>query len=302
MQHAIALPEAAPIGSPGQRAWPLLAIRADTAYALAFILPYAAMFAAFVVYPVVFGLWMGSQPGLYALLFGDRLYLTTVANTLLMVVIGVNVKMMLALLLSGFFFGGGWGRKILFGVFMLPWALPALTVFLSMHYMLVTQWGLLDSLWRAVTGQDGPLFLVSRELAMTANIVAYVWKWLPFWTLVFLSARMAIPRDIYEAAAVDGASALGCLWHVTLPLLSNIYLVSTLLSTVWTFGDFPTAYFVSSGAPARQTNVLATYGFQMAFDFGHPRVGVAAVMSALPVLVPIVVLLMRRIRRGGVQL
>lgn len=302
MQQAIVLPGAAPIGSPNQRPWPILAIRADTAYALAFILPYAAMFAALVVYPVAFGLWMGREPRLYSLLFGDRLYLTTMANTLLMVVIGVNVKMILALLLSGFFFGGGWGRKVLFGVFMLPWALPALTVFLSMHYMLVTQWGLLDSLWRSVIGQDGPLFLVSRDTAMAANIVAYVWKWLPFWTLVFLSARMAIPRYIYEAAAIDGASAFGCLWHVTLPLLSNIYLVSTLLSAVWTFGDFSTAYFVSSGAPARLSDVLATYGFRMAFDFGHPDVGVAAVMSALPIVVPIVVLLMRRIRRGGVQL
>jgi multiple sugar transport system permease protein len=84
--------------------------------------------------------------------------------------------------------------------------------------------------------------------------------------------------------------------------LANVYLVSTLLSTIWTIGDFPTVYFVSSGAPARLTDVLATYGFHQAFDFGYPNLGVAAMMSALPVLIPAVLLLMRRIRMSGVQL
>jgi multiple sugar transport system permease protein len=274
----------------------------DTTWAIAFIVPYAAVFAAFVVYPIAFGLWMGSEPSLYALLFSDPMYLTTVVNTLLFVGIGVNLKMFLAFLLSGFFLRQSWLVRALLAVFLLPWALPALTVFLSIHYMLVTQWGLLDSLWRAVSGTDGPLFLTSRSLAMGANIVAYIWKWMPFWTLIFIAARMAIPQDIYEAAEIDGASGYRRLIFVTFPLLANVYLISTLLSTVWTLGDFPTVYFVSSGAPGRATDVLATYGFHEAFDFGYPNLGVAAMMSALPVLIPVVIMLMRRIRMTGVQL
>ena len=162
----------------------------DTACAIAFVAPYAAVFAAFVAYPVVFGLWMGSRPMLYTLLFSDPRYIDTLINTLLFVCIGVNVKMFLAFVISAFFMRRRWWIRALLVVFLLPWALPALSVFLSIHYMLVSQWGLLDSLWSAVTGADGPLFLVSRELAMTANILAYIWKWLPFWTLIFLSARM----------------------------------------------------------------------------------------------------------------
>ena len=69
----------------------------------------------------------------------------------------------------------------------------------------VTQWGLLDSLIRAVTGHDGPLFLVNEWIARGANIVAFIWKWMPFWTLVFIAGRMAIPQDIYDAADIDGA-------------------------------------------------------------------------------------------------
>ena len=211
--------------------------------------------------------------------------------------------MFLAFLISGFFMQqrGWWGRTLLV-VFVLPWALPALSVFLSMHYMLVSHWGLLDSLWSAVTGTDGPLFLVSRSTAMASNIVAYIWKWLPFWTLIFLSARLAIPREIYEAAAIDGATGIQQTVHVTFPLMANVYLVATLLSTVWTLGDFSTVYFVSSGAPARTTDVLATYGFHQAFTFGHPELGAAAMMSALPLAIPVVILLMRRLHRTGVQL
>jgi len=275
----------------------------DTAWAIAFVVPYVAVFLAFIAYPVVFGLWLGSRPASYALLLSDPRYIDTLVNTLLFVAIGVNVKMFLAFLISGFFMQqrSRWRRALLV-VFLLPWALPALSAFLSMHYMLVSQWGLLDTLWSAVTGTDGPLFLVSRSTAMASNIVAYIWKWLPFWTLVFLSARMAIPREIYEAAAIDGASGLQRTVHVTFPLMANVYLVATLLSTVWTLGDFTTVYFVSSGAPARTTDVLASYGFHQAFTFGHPELGAAAMMSALPLAIPLVILLIRRLHRSGVQL
>jgi multiple sugar transport system permease protein len=274
----------------------------ETAWAIAFLIPYVAVFVAFVIYPILFGLWMGSDPVLYGTLFSDPVYLTTAINTLLFVAIGVNVKMFLAFLLSGFFMSRSWWIRTLLAIYLLPWALPGLVVFTSIHFMLVTQWGLLDSLWRAVTGEDGPLFLVSQPIAMAANIVSYIWKWMPFWTLIFLAARMSIPQDIYDAADIDGASGYKRLIHVTFPLLGNIYLICTLLSTVWTLGDFPTVYFVSSGAPGRLTDVLATYGFHEAFDFGYPKLGVAAMMSALPVLIPLVILLMRRVRATGVQL
>lgn len=274
----------------------------DTTWALAFLVPYVAVFIAFVIYPIVFGLWMGHDPSLYGLLFSDPRYVTTAINTLLFVVIGVNVQMFGAFLMSGFFTRRSWWVRSLLAIYLIPWALPALVVFTSIHFMLVTQWGLLDSLWRAMTGEDGPLFLTHAWIAMAANIVSFIWKWMPFWTLIFLAARMSIPQDIYDAAEIDGASGYRRMLYVTFPLLANVYLICTLLSTVWTLGDFNTAYFVSSGAPGRLTDVLATYGFHEAFDFGYPNLGVAAMMSALPVLIPLVILLMRRVRATGVQL
>jgi multiple sugar transport system permease protein len=113
---------------------------------------------------------------------------------------------------------------------------------------------------------------------------------------------MAIPQEIYEAAAIDGATGTRRFLHVVFPLLANLYLVSTLLAALWTVGDFNTVYLVSMGAPARLSEVLATLGFHYAFDAAQPSLGIAAAMSALPLLVPLALILMRRLQAGEVQL
>jgi multiple sugar transport system permease protein len=85
-------------------------------------------------------------------------------------------------------------------------------------------------------------------------------------------------------------------------LLANLYLICTLLSTIFSLGDFTTVYFISGGGPVNSTQVLATLGIRDAFTIGIPRLGVAAVMSALPVMIPLVMFLMRKLRTTQVQL
>ena len=274
----------------------------DLTWAIAFVLPYAAVFFAFVIYPFGYALWMASTPSLYADLVADRTYLPAVVNTLLFVGLGVNVKMFLALLLSGFFLRPRWWIRALLAVAILPWALAAAQACVSFHWMLIGEQGLVDGVLSALFGIDGPIWFNNRWLGLGSNIIAYIWKWMPFWIVIFLAARMKIPRDIYDSAEVDGATGTRRFVHVTFPLLANLYLLCTLLSTLWTVGDFTTVYLVSGGGPAGSTEVLATLGFHYAFDAGKPALGVAAVMSALPVLIPIVIVLMRRLQTSGVQL
>jgi len=274
----------------------------DFAWGLAFVLPYVAVFLLFVVYPVGYGLWLGSRPASYARLFADPIYVRTIVNTLLFLAIGVNVKLFLALLLSGFFMRPGWWTRGLLLVFILPWAVPAIPTFISWHWMLNGQWGLINNAIWDLFQADGPPWLDDGALAMGSVIVAYIWKWLPFWTVILLAGRMAIPKELYEAAAVDGATGLRRFVHVTFPLLANLYLVCTLLSTIWSLGDFNSVHFVSGGGPALQTHVLATLGIRDAFELGDPYMGMAAVLSALPLLIPLVILLMRKLSTGEVQL
>ena len=114
----------------------------ELTWAIAFIVPYAAVFVVFLIYPVVYGLWMGSDPALYADLVDDPRYLRTVANTLIYVGLAVNVKMFLALLLSGFFMRRRRWIKGLLVIYILPWTLPAVPAFLSIHWMLIGPEGL----------------------------------------------------------------------------------------------------------------------------------------------------------------
>jgi multiple sugar transport system permease protein len=210
--------------------------------------------------------------------------------------------MFLALLLSGFFMRRRWWIKALLPIFILPWALPAIPAFVSFHWMLIGEEGFVDSVLSALCGIQGPVWFSDRWLALGSNIVAYIWKWMPFWTLTFLAGRMAIPQEVYEAAAVDGAGGFRRFAHVILPLLGPLYVVCTLLSTLWTVGDFTTVYLVSQGAPSYSTDVLATLGIHYAFDGAQPALGVAAVVATLPVLIPIAIILMRTVQTREVQL
>jgi multiple sugar transport system permease protein len=113
---------------------------------------------------------------------------------------------------------------------------------------------------------------------------------------------MAIPRELYEAAAVDGASRFHQFRHITIPLIAGLYLVCTLLSAIWALGDFNAVRFISGGGPALSTHVLATLGIRNAFELGNPALGMATVLSALPILIPLVALLIRQLKKGQVEL
>src|SRR6266545_5454530 len=141
-------------------------------WAVAFVVPYIAVFAAFVVFPVVYGLWMGSEASLYRELFADPIYQRTVVNTVLYLALGVNVKMFLALLLSGFFMRPGWWMKVLLLIFVLPWAVPQISTFISIHWMLNGEWGFLNNVLYTLFHIEGASWLNDRWTALGAVIVS----------------------------------------------------------------------------------------------------------------------------------
>lgn len=302
MPHSVDIGRLSLVQRRWRQVWPGGPRGSERAWIVAFLVPYVVVFVAFVAYPVAFGLWMGSRPALFADLANDPKFLGTVANTAIYTGLSVNVTIFGALSVSGYFMDRSRWIKGLLVLFMLPWALPAIPAFLAWHWMLVGHGGFVNSFLDQVFGLDGPIWFNDYWLALGSNVVAAIWKWLPFWTLIFLAARMAIPQDIYDAADVDGATGYDRFICVTLPLLGNLYLICTLLSTLWSVGDFTTVFFVSGGAPARTTEVLATYGTHLAFDAGDPPLGAAAMLSVLPLLIPLTILLIRRVRLAEVQL
>jgi len=285
-----------------RRAWHGGLQGSEFTWAVAFAVPYVVVFFAFVIYPICYGLYLGGQVELYDQLFADPRYLTAVLNTVIYVGVGVNLKMGLAFLLSGYFMRKGWMYKALLLVFILPWATPALPAYISIHWLMNGQWGMLNNILYLLFGIDGPVYLNDHWTGLAANIGAYIWKNMPFWTIILLAGRMAIPQELYEAAEVDGAGGLLRFKHITVPLMANLYLVCVLLDTIFALGDFNSTFFVSGGGPAMSTEVLATLGIRYAFTTALPRMGVATVMTALPLLIPLVFILMRKLRMKEGQL
>ena len=136
--------------------------------------------------------WAASQ-SFTAQLFADPRYLTAVVNTLIYVGVGVNLKMFLAFLLSGFFMRKSWWTKSLLVVFILPWAMPALPAYISIHWMMNGQWGMLNNALYMLFGIDGPVYLNDRWMGLACNIGAYIWKTLPFWTIILLAGQDGRP-------------------------------------------------------------------------------------------------------------
>jgi multiple sugar transport system permease protein len=92
-------------------------------------------------------------------------------------------------------------------LFILPWAVPSIPTILSIRFMLNPEWGLINSLIFRFTGRDGPNWLNDPYLALAIAMLVHIWKSLPFWTLILIAGRLAIPAEHYEAGSVDGATA-----------------------------------------------------------------------------------------------
>jgi multiple sugar transport system permease protein len=260
------------------------------------VAPYLIIFAGFVQYPVCYGLWLARHPASYVRLFDDPIFFRSAVNTLVFLFVAINLKMMVALLLSGFFLHTRWWIKILSVLFILPWAVPSIPTILSVRFMLNPEWGVINSLIFQLTKLDGPNWLNDPTLALTFSMLMHIWKSLPFWTLILLAGRMSIPAEQYEAAAVDGATSWQKFRFITWPSMRTLYITSTILSAIWTLGDFNSVYLLTGGGPADLTHVLATLGIRY-LRLDQLDLAMVTIVVALPLVLPLVYFMMKRLSK-----
>jgi arabinogalactan oligomer/maltooligosaccharide transport system permease protein len=196
----------------------------------------------------------------------------TTANVILHVGIGVALAMLLR---------EPWVR--LRGVFrallILPWAIPSYITALVWKGMFHRQFGAINGLL-ALLGFEPVSWFAQWSTAFAANVATNTWLGFPFMMVVTLGALQAIPRDLEEAAEVDGASGWQRFRHVTLPLLSPALLPAVILGSVWTFNMFNVIFLVSGGEPDGSTDILISQAYRWAFTRGH-RYGYASAYAVL---------------------
>jgi multiple sugar transport system permease protein len=175
-------------------------------------------------------------------------------------------------------------RTLARAAIILPWATPWLVACLIWYVLLNPQFGLVNALLRTLgVVQSGTSFLYQSSTALVAVIIVTTWRLFPMATLLLLAGLQGIPREQYEAAAVDGAGAWKQFRHVTLPNLSTVGVVVAVLLTIWAFKLFTVIYVLTAGGPGSATETLAIYSYEQGFKFYD--LGTGSTVAMLMVLV-----------------
>lgn len=221
----------------------------------------------------------------------------TVQWTFVSVALQAALGLGLALLLNRPF----GGRRLVQLCVFLPWAVPSFLSGLNWAWLLNPVISPLPA-WLAATGatRPGENLLSDPDHALWGPIVANVWWGIPFFAITLLAALQSIPRELYEAARMDGANPWQQLRGITLPLLAPTLMVTVMLRTVW-IANFPDLIVVMThGGPADSTQILASYLFTQAFqrlDFGYAS-AIAVVLLVLLLLYALALAALRRAARA----
>lgn len=201
--------------------------------------------------------------------------------------------LILALLLDKPFYGRGLVQALVF----LPWAVPSFLAGLNWAWLFNPVIGPLPHWFYALGLMVEPHNILSDpHLAMWGPIAANVWWGIPFFAITLLAALQAIPRDLYEAASIDGAGPVQRFWSITLPFLAPTIAITVLLRTVWISNFADLIVVMTNGGPADRTQIVASYIFTQAFkrlDFGYAS-AIALVLLALLLVYSMLIVLLRQ--------
>ncbi len=202
-------------------------------------------------------------------------FTNTIVWTVACVFFHYTIGLGLAILLNRNFKGRSFYRVLL----IVPWAVPAFVSAFAWKFLFNPKFGIINSTLESM-GLSGVEWFNHRWTAMFAAIVTNVWLGVPFMMVAMLGGLQSISNDLYEAAAIDGASPWQRFWNITLPGLRPVSATVILLGTIWTFNMFPIIYFVTGGQPAGQTEILVTGAFR-AFNEGIRNYSLAATYGVL---------------------
>ena len=204
----------------------------------------------------------------YARLFADDVFWLALRHTVLFVAVSVALEVVIGLAIALVIDDERVALSRLTRVLLLvPWGVPPVVNGLLWSFIFNAQYGYLNRTLLALGVVREPVnWLGDPTLAMAAVIVAYVWRTTPFNILLYHAGLRGIPRDCYEAAAVDGASGWRRFWHISLPMLRPVIAVTLILRTTFAFMVFDEIFAITQGGPGNATWVAAWYTYRSAFQ------------------------------------
>jgi len=282
----------------------------DAGIGYLFVLPLVVLVLLLIAYPLGSAVYLsltekyvGYPPrfvGLknYVELTGDPVFRKVIWNSAVFTVASVTVKLLIGLLMALSLHQALFARRLVRGILLLPWVVPTVITALAWHWMFDALRGFINVSLETLGLIGEPIaWLGQPSTAMMAVVVVNIWRGFPFFGVSLLAGLQAIPADLYEAAAVDGASATQRFRHVTLPGLRPVIFVTALISTIFTLNDFNIVYVMTRGGPGIATHILATYTYEVGFQALRWGRAVAVSMYLMPLVVVLIVVLARRLTR-----
>jgi ABC-type sugar transport system permease subunit len=279
-----------------QRRWRLPGSFRTKLFAYVMVAPVVLLILGLVAYPFFFAVWVsftdmvigsaGNFIGFknFEYLAGTATFWAAIRNTVFIVVVSDVLKLGIGLGLALLVHQNLPGRGIFRSFLMLPWAMPAFVAFLTWRVLYQPIGGGINMILNQTGLYDGTIdWLGTRNTAMTSVIMASVWRGFPFWFISILAALQSVPKELHEAAIVDGASAWQRFWNVTIPGIMPVIIITTLLSSIWTANGFEHVWLLTAGGPSDATMVFPVLAY---FGMQTQRIGEAAAVSVymLPVL------------------
>jgi multiple sugar transport system permease protein len=240
--------------------------------------------------------WVGLDN--FSAIFQDPVFWRALRNTLVftaisMVLIVVLGKALALILVADF------RLKWLVRFFvLLPWTTPIALAAIAWLWMLDSIYSPIDWVLRSLGLLEGNLYWLGRDnLAMASVIAVHTWRIVPLAAVIMLAGLVSIPKDIDDAAAIDGAGFWRRLWEITLPLTLPVIAVAALFGAVLTFTDMTVVYVLTRGGPESATQVLPSYAYFKGIEGGDLAQGAAIALFLFPLLLAAAVAILRAVRR-----
>jgi multiple sugar transport system permease protein len=232
--------------------------------------------------------------------WSNPIFRDALTNTFVFVLVSQVVVLVLAKVLANFLVRDFRGKWFLRFLIILPWATPISLGVIAWKWAFDSLYSWVNWIGRAVhvlgPTQD-PQWTGEPNLAMAAIITTHAWRLLPFATIIILAGLASIPRDVHDAAAVDGATGWRKMVYVTIPLVAPIMTIALLFGIVFTATDMIVVYLLTNGGPFNSTHMITTWAFQTGIVSGALGDGAAVSLYMLPILLIVAVLMLLFARR-----
>jgi multiple sugar transport system permease protein len=270
--------------------------RAEQWWAWAFAAPVVIYLGAFYAYPLYRNLDLslrsytvrsfvqGGAPftGLdnYRTVVADPAFLPALTHTVVFTLVSLAFQFSIGMALAVFFRQNFPLSATLRALFLVPWLLPLIVSASSWSWMLNSDSGIVNAALELL-GLGAVNWLTDPRWALVSVIIANIWIGVPFNLVVLYSGLQAVPSEIHEAAALDGASGWQRFWWVTFPLLRPVSAITILLGLVYTLKVFDIIWIMTRGGPADTSATFATWSYRLGFGSGLPRFGPGAAVGNL---------------------